>query len=365
VLVTLAAGLIVSFALYRSERRAHLESARAVARADAINRFLSDDLLGAMDPSGPGGAHNPTMREVLARTADTLDARLANEPETKASIDLALGNAYFGLTDYTEAEKYRRRAVAADRIRAAIYPDNDSLLLRLRDALSWCYVRLGRSDDAERVLRDLMTPAYPPKRVGPLFWAQARIDYGIALRSLGKERDAEGLMNTALSELRTSLGADHFFVAVVQNELGDLYVRQNRWSDAVQSLRDAYRILRQRTGEHGQATLVAAANLGIVQYRSGQFQDAAQTLTGIHEDLVRQLSAQSPQAQIVAFYLASALSSVGRYADASRLVTNLDAPDLASAEPREDWAPRLQALRGAILSGQGHKSEQDSVAHLP
>ena len=32
-------------------------------------------------------------------------------------------------------------------------------------------------------------------------------------------------MSAALTELRESLGPDHFFVAVVQNELGDLYIR--------------------------------------------------------------------------------------------------------------------------------------------
>lgn len=431
-------GLGISSALYVEEKKAREEAAHAAARAAAINRFLSDDLLGAADPSGPGGAHNPTMRDVLARTAGHLDGRFSNDPESKASIDLALGTAYFGLTDYSNAEKYRKQAlqlldagegadstaalearyqlisvlvqtnrldeaakrleaadrlagsrlnesthlafqahwtragyyklrmnaadaareyVAADGIRAAIDPDNDMLLLRLRDALSWCYVRQGRNEDAERVLRDLMTSQYPPQRVGPLYWAQARIDYGVALKSLGKDDDAERVMSAALEELRESLGPDHFFVAVVQNELGDLYTRQSKWELAVASLREAQQILRQRTGEHGQATLIAGANLGIVQYRTAQFQQAVDTLSGVRTDLVTLLGATSPQAQSVSYYLAASLAAMGRYAAAAPLLHDLRPADLASAEPRDDWAPRLDALRGTILGGQGHYAD--------
>ena len=447
-LVVLLLGLGISSSLYFGERKAREEAAHAAARAEAINRFLSDDLLGAADPSGPGGAHNPTMRDVLARTAGHLDGRFSNDPETKASIDLALGTAYFGLTDYSNAEKYREQAlqlldagegadstaaleaqyqlisvlvqtnrldeaakrlqasdrlagsrltgsshlafqahwtragyyklrmnaadaareyVAADRIRAAIDPDNDMLLLRLRDALSWCYVRQGHNEDAERVLRDLMTPQYPPQRVGPLYWAQARIDYGVALKSLGKDDDAERVMSAALEELRESLGPDHFFVAVVQNELGDLYIRQSKWALAVASLREAQQILRQRTGEHGQATLIVGANLGIVQYRTAQFQQAVDTLSGVRTDLVTLLGATSPQAQSVSYYLAASLAAVGRYTAAAPLLHDLRPADLASAEPRDDWAPRLDALRGTILGGQGHyadaAAQRDSAAH--
>jgi eukaryotic-like serine/threonine-protein kinase len=438
-------GLLASLLLYRNERQARSDAEKAAARAElaarqneAVNRFVADDLLGAADLSGPGGAHNPTMREVLGRAADTLNTRFGDQPAVKGALELALGNAYFGLTDYALAEKHRRAAVellsasegpgsdgalearyqlisilaqtnrldeaaalldqadqetgprrlqssrlafqahwtrggyykvrmatqkaleeylVADRIRTAIDPDNALLLVRLRDALSWCYVRLERAADAERVLRDVMTPAYSPQRVGPLYWAVARIDYGQALKSLGQQDTAEQVMKTALQELRSALGQDHFFVAVAQNELSDLYMRQGRWPEAVESLREAYRVFRDRTGEHGQATLIVGANLGIVQYRMGKFTDAVQSLEPIHTEFVRTLGVSSPQAQSVAFYLASAYCDKGQPAAAARLAASLNSTDLASAEPRDDWTPRLAALRGRILVAQGLRAE--------
>lgn len=61
----------------------------------------------------------------------------------------------------------------ADRVRSVIEPDNDNLLVRLRDGLSWCYVRLNRTEEAERVLSEVISSRYPPERVGPVFWSVA------------------------------------------------------------------------------------------------------------------------------------------------------------------------------------------------
>lgn len=437
-IASLTAGLTFSLWLYQGQRQARLDAEGERRRAEQINRFLSEDLLGATDPSGPGGAHNPSMRDVLAATKARLDSRFADDPETKASIDLALGKAYFGMTDYPEAERFQRAAVdgftrtrgpsdaltleaeyslisvlvqtnrldeaaalldatdrlagarlkddsplafkahwtraglfklrmapdkalaeyrAADRVRAVIDPGNDSMMLRLRDALSWCYARLNRNDEAAGVLKDMITPAYTPERVGPIFWVQSRVDYATALKAQGKTVDAEQILSEALEEVRVALGPTHFFVAVVQNELGDLYSREGRWQRAVDSLREAYSVLRLRSGDHGQATLIVAANLGILEYRSGQTQQAIDTLTVTHDDLVAQLGLTSPQAESTAFYLSRALSSTGRYREASVLVNPLIAADLEAAEPRGDWTQRLDALRGEILLGQGRKNE--------
>jgi len=436
--VLLILGLSISVWLYREQRAARLQAEREARRTEEINRFLTDDLLSAADPSGPGGAHNPTMRDVLASTAARLTWAFANDPETKAAIDVALGSAYFGISDYPNAEKYRRAAFdllqnlygaadsrtlaaeyplisvyvqsnrldeaasmldsadrlagdrlqqnsklaynahwsraayeklrmkpdqalveyqAADRVRSVIDPNNDSLMVRLRDALSWCYARMNRNQEAEQVLRGVITPEYSPERIGPVFWAQARIDYGIALKTNGKNADAEKYLVDAVSEMRRSLGADHFFVGVAENELADLEIRENRWSDAENALQSAYAIIRERTGDHGQATLIVGANLGIVEYRTGRSAQAVEILRSVHDALTGQLGSASPQAEIVAYYLACALAELGRYREASALIAPISAAHLTAAEPRKDWDERLEALNGAILTGQERTRE--------
>lgn len=175
--------------------------------------------------------------------------------------------------------------------------------------------------------------------------------------SLQRYDRAEQVLNSALQELRRSVGPDHFFVGYAQNELGELYTRRSQWPQAVQALQEAYRIFRLRTDEHGQATLTAGANLGIVQYRTGHDADAIRTLEAMRTEFEKSLGKASPQAQIVSFYLDCAQSDLRDFNAASMLVADLNPQQLADAEPREDWNARLQGLRGAILVGEGKRSE--------
>ncbi len=443
-------GLSISLWLYREQWAARLRAEREERRTEAINRFLTDDLLGAADPSGPSGAHNPSMRDVLASTSARLTWAFANDPGTKAAIEVALGSAYFGISDYPNAEKYRRAAFetlknlygaadsrtleaeyplisvyvqsnrldeaasmldsadrlsgdrlnqnsklaynahwaraayeklrmkpdmalveyqAADRVRVVLDPNNDSLMVRLRDALSWCYARLNRNEEAEQVLRGVITPVYSPERIGPVFWAQARIDYGIALKTNGKNTDAEKYLVDAVSETRRSLGADHFFVGVAENELADLEIRENRWTDAENALQSAYAIIREHTGDHGQATLIVGANLGVVEYRTGHSAQAVEILRSVHDELAGQLGSSSPQAEVVAYYLACAMGDLGHYRDAATLIAPISVSNLTAAEPRKDWAERLEALNGSILTGldrtrEGVAKLSDAIARM-
>ena len=109
---SMAAGCLVSSWLYFQSRQAYLAAEEQRRRAEAINTFLNDDLLGAADPSGPGGQREPTVKLLLARAAGSLEGRFGDDPVTKASLDLTIGKAYFGLSDYADAELFQKRGIA-------------------------------------------------------------------------------------------------------------------------------------------------------------------------------------------------------------------------------------------------------------
>jgi non-specific serine/threonine protein kinase len=111
-LVSLALGLVASTWLQLQSHRAYLAAEQQRSRAEAINTFLNDDLLGAADPGAPGAQHDPTVKQLLARAAQRLDGRFGDDPATKASLDLTIGRAYFGLSDYANAESFQRRSIA-------------------------------------------------------------------------------------------------------------------------------------------------------------------------------------------------------------------------------------------------------------
>ncbi len=92
------------------ERRA-AESARA--RAQAINNFLVNDLLGQADPErNPAGA-DLTVRQLLDRAARPLDdsGSAALEPGVEGAVRSTIGNAYLELGLYREAADQLSRAV--------------------------------------------------------------------------------------------------------------------------------------------------------------------------------------------------------------------------------------------------------------
>src|SRR5690606_36780431 len=71
----LSAGLLASSLLwYRSEQQ-RKGAAMQAARAEAVVRFLSDDLIGALSPGGAGFERDPTVRQMLEHAGTPLAAR--------------------------------------------------------------------------------------------------------------------------------------------------------------------------------------------------------------------------------------------------------------------------------------------------
>src|SRR3546814_4767567 len=75
----LGIGLIASTLFwYRSEQQRH-DATMQAARAEAVVRFLSDDLIGALSPGGAGFERDPTVREMLEHAAGPLAERFRSE----------------------------------------------------------------------------------------------------------------------------------------------------------------------------------------------------------------------------------------------------------------------------------------------
>jgi eukaryotic-like serine/threonine-protein kinase len=436
---SLALGLAISLWLYRQADHARQLAEREAARAEAINRFLNDDLLGAADPGAPGSVSETKVTDVLARAATRVETRFAQEPDTRAAIEATLGRTYFALSDYVQAEAHRRRAVellertrgagddatleaqyrlawslsqngklddavqrldAADgaagarlqqvsmlaylshrtraayhdmrqqndaalksyqqaqRVRLALDPANDRMLIETQVGLARCHLRLGQHAEAEANLRELIAPQYTVERLGRLGWIFVHLTHGITLNHLGRSTEAENTLLQVVDTARAQLGADHYYTGVALSQLADLYAMRGEFDRALAPAREAFDIVRKRSGERGQATLLARANLGVIEFESGQLQAAIGTLSEARAGLAALLGDKSPQAQGPNFYLAFALSNSGRHEEALALAERIDPAALVSVTiGGVDWAPRLQALKGRILVGQGREAE--------
>jgi non-specific serine/threonine protein kinase len=429
--VSLALGLLVSLCLYKKQLDAQRESQRERLRAEQINRFLTQDLLGVVDPSGPGGMHDVTIKETLVRAASRLGNRFNDDPVTRGSIEVALGRVYSGLTDYAAADVQLRNAIEhfkavrgeaddatldaeyrrafalmslnrladtaalldnadrhagtrlaessqlafqahmahanlysfqykpadalkefllADRVRAAIAPDDILMLYRVTDGISWCYARLDRLDDAERVLRPLLAERYTVESVGPTSWSELRLEYGAILKAQGRYDEAVTITRVALKELESSLGADAFFVGLAWNYLGDIYNAAGDFASATEPTKKTYEIMRARLGEHAQNTLSAAADLGILDYHEGHYEEAVQKLSTLRNELLQKKDLADPLLQYTTFYLASAQieGRLGEPTEIDSLIAHLDPAALAAVESSKGWDQRLEALSAEV-----------------
>ena len=80
------------------------------AKADAINSFLIDKLLGQAELGNNPDATHVTLLETLDRAAAEVGQSFAEQPGTEAAIRMAIGKAYHGMGEYRKSEAHYRAA---------------------------------------------------------------------------------------------------------------------------------------------------------------------------------------------------------------------------------------------------------------
>jgi len=151
-IATLGIGLLASTLLWmRSERERHDATLQA-ARAEAVVRFLSDDLIGALSPGGAGYERDPTVREMLEHAGTPLAERFGDDPATRGSIHAALGDAWRTLGDRERAADHLRQAA---REYAQAFGDDADPTLKTRYALVRTLAYGGTADGFAEAQREL------------------------------------------------------------------------------------------------------------------------------------------------------------------------------------------------------------------
>jgi serine/threonine protein kinase/Tfp pilus assembly protein PilF len=257
-------GLSVGAALLQ-RARVETENQRRAAvtarqRAEAINRFLVDDLLKQTDPM-----HNPvgnqlTVRQLLDLAGARLNAGAGRGlgPEVEAEVRSVIGHAYEYLGDSSQAESHYSRAVE---LRSRLRGADDPETLKVRNRLTWVIVDQGRPADAEPLALETLDAC---RRVfGEMHAATAE-----ATDILGEVRAQQGHHDESIAlHLRAHgiaekvLGPDDPLALDIDNNLGSALVRGGRPPEALpifQSVVDRY----QRTSPHHPLLANSLGNLG-------------------------------------------------------------------------------------------------------
>jgi len=190
---------------------------RAAAKSEAINKFLTEDLLAA--PRLEVQGKDVTVRAALNNAVESISPAFAEQPEVEVAVRLSIGETYasLGLSQPAEAQ--------------------------IRHALRICEKVLG--PDAPETLTALQDLAM-------LAQADANLDEAMALA----QRSLEGR--------RRILGAEHPSTLSSMLTVGQILLRQGKNAEAGQLLRETLQARRRVSGREDRDTLVVASNLGRV-----------------------------------------------------------------------------------------------------
>lgn len=158
---TLVLGVMLSGLLWqRSEQQRRIAQQQA-ARAEATIRFLSDDLIGALNPGGAGFERDPTIREMLTFASEHMAERLPQDAAIRGSIRAALGQSWRNLGE-------RDRSVDEMRLAVQHYEQAfgaaDETALRTRYALAHTLAFATHFEEAGRELEQADALAGPRLR---------------------------------------------------------------------------------------------------------------------------------------------------------------------------------------------------------
>lgn len=184
--VALAAGLVAALGLWFAASRARDEARLALARANAINRFLNEDLIGRSNPlvlSQGGGA---SLKELLLGARQRIAQRFQAQPLTEASVRASLATLFNTIELLPEAETEARRALelrlreqgedALDTLRAR------ALLARLLARTSQFETSKAQIDALARAIGDSRDPQRRSLlAAASATWAMNQGEYAAAL----------------------------------------------------------------------------------------------------------------------------------------------------------------------------------------
>ncbi len=243
--------------------------------AQAVNDFLSEDLLGAARPTG-GVMQGPDMpiRDLVDVAAAELDrvslpgGRFEQRPLVEAALRYTLGTTYDTLGSYEESARHMARCVELRR--EHLGPSQLSTLEAL-SFLGTTRLRLGQ-------------------------WAQ----------SLEDQRAAYG-------GLMESVGLESVTTLASAARLSSALRRNGQVQEALQLLTEALPVARRVLGERAPVSTDLGSALGVLNADLGRFDVAADLFRDVLEVQQDLLGAQSPVTLNTKTHLATSLRALGNH----------------------------------------------------
>ena len=270
VLVVLVAGIVgTSVGFVRAERQRR-DAVAARDSAEAVNQFLTKDVIGSADPAVMRG-RELTVREALDNAAQRIGRKFTNTPLVEANVRSSVAGAYESLGRSDLALPHAQSAMAT---RRALLGDDHPDTLRAIMRVGQIELQLGHLPQAEALWREALDRARRARGEDDKLTLDAYSNVGGLLQEQGRYADAEPMHRAAERGHRRVLGDAHPETLTSINNLAYLLHLQRRFDEAEPLYREALAGRRKALGDDHPLTITSVGNLGVLLMARGQLAEA-------------------------------------------------------------------------------------------
>jgi non-specific serine/threonine protein kinase/serine/threonine-protein kinase len=260
----------------REKERATAAEAKAkdeAAAAEAVVKFLQDDLLAQAAPDENARYKQVTVEEVLGRAAARIGGKFAQHPAVEAKIRHTIGRTYRALSLYSAARPHLERAWELYRTNLG---EEDLNSLHVLSDLASLYHDQGQA--AEPLLAKVLKVRSRVLGEENPDTLDSMINLAEAYRLLGRHSEAEELLDKTLKIGRRALGEQDHRMLTAMNNLAVNYLAHRQYTDAEPLLAKVVEARRRNQGKEDLRTLTAMNNLAEVYLVKGDYLKAAELL---------------------------------------------------------------------------------------
>ena len=353
---TLAGASIFSASQAQTARRQRDAAEIARAQAERVKNFLTQ-LLAAPAPTASG--RDVRVVDVLATAKERAETDLADDPEVLAEMRVTLGNTYYELSLYDEAEPLLRAALADHRRlfgndaaatgtalntlgalcawtsrseeaipllteAAAILrrhlPSSGHELQATLQNLATAHTHAGHLAPAEAPLREALRVAEQSDGVGSAAATSIMGDLAGVLEDQGRIAEARAMMEKTIARMR-EIPSERMNLATMLGKWCDLVFTAGDPAGAERAMAECLEIRREVFGERTSPAAVAMGRLAYLRYRRGDFR-GAEKLASEELGILREVSKPGERDFLFTLRpLGLSLVKLGRSAEAAPLLT--------------------------------------------